>query len=168
MFLRRREKKGFTLIELLIVVAIISVLLILIISSLSASRRRVNFVRSVKEFRTFETAMNFYLNENGNTYPPDVSRNIPSGMEEYLGGGEWPTGPYADSVYDWDNITGSDPYIQISLRFCEIDGSNCNFPDEPWAVDFDAQSSLYWCFEGECRSHPARPVSHPGYCVNCQ
>ena len=163
----QKNKKGFTLIELLVVVAVIAVLAILVMTAVNAVRNKAYTARAIKEFRSFQEAMTFYLLDNNNTYPPDVNRNIPSGMEQYLAIGEWPEGPYPGSVYDWDNITGGDPYIQISLRFCDIGGGNCRFPTESWADDFDHQSAMFWCFEGNCRSHSSQPVSHPGYCVNC-
>lgn len=160
------QKKGFTLIELLIVVAIIGILAGTILASLNKAKNKAYTTRAIQEFRAFEQAMYTYLLDNDN-YPADVSRNIPSGMQIYLSGGTWPDGPYPGSVYDWDNITGADPYIQISLRFCDINGNNCNFPTEDWADNFDSNSSMYWCFEGNCRSHPSQPISHPGHCVNC-
>jgi prepilin-type N-terminal cleavage/methylation domain-containing protein len=166
MILTKINKKGFTLIELLVVVAIIGVLAVLIVSSLAAARNKAYSARTLQEFRSFQQAMELYLNDNGN-YPADVSRNIPAGVEAYLGGGSWPDGPYPGSVYDWDNITQHD-YIQISLRFCDVNGDNCRFPSEAWAQDFDSYSAMYWCFKGECRSHPNRPINHPGFCVNCR
>ncbi len=161
------EKNGFTLVELLIVVVIIAVIALFIISAVRRGVTKAHFSRTLQEFRTFEQAMLFYLLDNDDVYPADVSRNIPPGLETYLGGGDWPLGAYPGAVYDWDNIPAHG-YIQVSLRFCEIDGSNCNFPDEDWAENFDHQSSMYWCFEGACRAHPSRPVDHPGYCVNCE
>jgi prepilin-type N-terminal cleavage/methylation domain-containing protein len=160
------RQKGFTLIELLVVVAVIAVLAGMVLTALSGARKKSYEARTLQEMRSFEQAMELYLADHTN-YPPDVSRNIPSGLEDYLGGGDWPTGPYPGSVYDWDNITGASPYVQLSLRFCDINGNNCNFPNEPWAANFDTYSAAYYCFQGTCRSHSSRPVNHPGYCLNC-
>lgn len=113
------SKHGFTLIELLIVVSIIGMLATVILTSISSIRNRVYLTRAQKEFRVFEEAMTMYLIDNNN-YPPDVDRGIPSGLEPYISGTSWPAGPWPGSVYDWDNITGSDPYVQIGLRFCDI------------------------------------------------
>lgn len=160
------KNKGFTLIELLVVIAIIGVLAILIVTGLKTARNKAYTARTLQEFRSFQEAMELYLMDNG-SYPVDVNRNVPSGMEEYLGGSSWPQGPYPGSVYDWDNKMPTHGYIQISLRFCDITGEHCYFPTEKWAENFDDKSSMYWCFEGLCRSHSDRPIEHPGYCVNC-
>lgn len=161
------NKKGFTLIEILVTIAIIAVLAILVMSTIAAARNKGYTARTLQEFRSFQQAMELYLNDNP-SYPADVSRNIPAGLEEFLGGGSWPDGPYPDSVYDWDNKYSTHGYIQVSLRFCDINGNNCRFPSESWANNFDSYSAMYWCFEGQCRSHPNRPINHPGYCVNCK
>jgi len=160
-------KKGFTLIELLIVVAIIGTLSTTITASVGKARNRAYLAKATREFHAFQDSMLLYLIDH-NVYPADVNRNVPAGMEQYLTGGSWPDGPWPGSVYDWDNIIGADPYIQISLRFCDINGNHCHFPDEEWAEDFDAQSAMFLCFEGACRSHSSRPVDHPGYCLNCE
>ena len=163
----KKKKFGFTLIELLIVIAIIGALAMLITVGVQSAQNKAYTARALKEFRVFGDAMLIYLIDN-DVYPADVDRNVPSGMEQYLsGGGTWPVGPYPGSVYDWDNKMPTDGYIQMSLRFCDISGNNCRFPSESWAENFDDKSSMYWCFEGVCRSHPDRPLDHPGYCVNC-
>ncbi|MFT6361524.1 MAG: hypothetical protein ACJAV6_000683 [Candidatus Paceibacteria bacterium] len=59
--------------------------------------------------------MALYLTENDD-YPPDVSRNIPAELEEFLSSGDWSNGAYPGSVYDWDNIPAHG-YIQISLKW---------------------------------------------------
>ena len=159
-------RHGFTLIELLVVVAIIGILAMVIMMGINSARNKAYTARAMQEFRSFQEAMELYLMDYGN-YPADVNRNIPSGMEEYLGGGSWPSGPYPGSVYDWDNKMDTNGYIQISLRFCDIDGNNCRFPTEAWAENFDDKSAMYFCFEGPCRSHPSEALDHPGYCVNC-
>lgn len=169
MFLKRKRTRntGFSLLELLIVVGMMGILLTLVFAKLSSARNHAYGKRAHLEFRAFETAMYRYLLDNNDVYPPDVSRNIPAGLEGYLSGGSWPDGPWPISVYDWDNIGGANPYIQISLRFCNLSGSECNFPDEDWATGFDSKSAMYYCFQGTCKSHPGRPVDHPGYCINC-
>ena len=160
-------KKGFTLIELLVVVAIIGILAIFVTTNVRAVQNKAYFAKAQKEFRSFEDAMYLYMIDHNN-FPADVSRNIPPGLEEDLAGGTWPDAPWPGSVYDWDNITGADPYVQLSIRFCDVYGDNCNFPNEDWATDFDSSSSIYYCYEGNCRSHPNEPIDHPGYCINCE
>ena len=162
-----RKNRGFTLIELLIVIAIIGILAGVIIGQVNRARDKARFARMQLDFKNFAAALQMYLDDHDD-YPPDVYRGIPSGVEQYLAGGRWPKGPYPHSVYDWDNVGGAHPYVQLSLRFCDFSGTHCYFPKEDWAQNFDDKSSVYYCFEGECKAHPSYPASHPGYCINCQ
>jgi hypothetical protein len=58
--------------------------------------------------------------------------------------------------------------LQISIRFCPVgQPSQCVFPQQSWAANFDINSSVYYCVEGACRAHVNQPANHPGYCVNC-
>lgn len=166
---RKYSNKGFSLIELIIAISIIGILSSIVIGVFSGSREKAYFARAQAEFRSIEHSLQLYLDDHDGVYPADASRNIPPGLEEYLGPGIWPDAPYPGSVYDWENwtIEGEKVY-QISIRFCDIDGDVCNFPDEPWAENFDSQSAVFYCFEGPCRSHNSQGHDHPGYCVNCQ
>jgi len=165
-------KRGFTLIELLVVIAILGVLSSIIIASLSRSRSEAAFARAKLEFRSIATAIELYTEDTNGVMPADVERNLPPGLEAYLSTRSWPSGPWPGSFYDWDNW--NDIYhpgqriYQISIRFCPVNQpSQCRFPDEPWAVNFDDYSAVYYCIEGFCRPHKEKPADHPGYCVNC-
>ncbi len=167
-------KRGFTLIEILVVIAIIGILASVVLTSIGGAKKRAIFTRTKLEMREIENAMYMYLVDSNNEFPPDVSRALPPGLEAYLSSGEWPDAPYKDAVYDWDNWAPGDlshnpkeQVYQISVRFCDVNGNNCTYPDEPWAAGFDRYSAVYWCFEGPCRAHSSRPVDHPGYCLNC-
>ena len=168
-------KKGFTLIELLVVVTIIGILSTLITTSVSIARDKARYSRTLAEFKTIYNALELYYVDNGD-YPPDVDRGIPPGIGEYLAGEEvltWPEGPWEGSVYDWDSWEDTDYFgqriYQISLRFCPINAqiTDCNFPDESWASDFDVKSALYYCVEGICRAHEEEDLDYPSHCVNC-
>lgn len=166
------KKGGFTLIELLVVIAIIGILASVVLSSIHGAKNRAQYNRAVLEMRQMETALFLYSEDHGHVYPNDVSRSIPPGLEVYLHNpsnlGAWPNAPFPGSVYDWDNwdIAGEKVY-QISIRFCDVGGANCHFPDEPWAIGFDKNSAMYLCIQGPCRSHSSEPLTHPGHCVNC-
>lgn len=165
--------KGFTLIELLVVIAIIGLLASIVMAGLSKAKSKARYARTVTELQQISTAMELYYEDNG-SYPPDVDRGLPPGAEKYINGGVWPTPVYPGSVYDWDNWTSDqmsyapkEPAIQISVRFCNESGDSCQFPNEPWAAGFDANSALYYCIDGSCRAHSSEPINHPAYCVNC-
>ena len=166
---------AFTLIELLVVISIIGILAAIILPFVIGARKEAYFVRAKAELRSIASALQIYvLNTNGQ-YPPDVSRDLPTGLEQYLSAGNWSKAPWPGSVYDWDNWAPADlnynpkaQVYQISIRFCPLgEPENCNFPSEVWAEDFDYYSSMYYCIEGPCRSHSSKPQNHPGLCVNC-
>lgn len=176
--MRFYSKKGFTLIELLVVIAIIGILSAVVLASLNSARNKAYLARSQGELREVAIALELYADSHGGDYPSDVSRDLPSGIEQYLGGDDWPDAPWPGSVYDWDNWAPGDlshpPYeqvYQISVRFCPSPSSpitDCTFPDEDF-VDgtWDAKSAVYYCVQGPCRSHSSELADHPGHCLNC-
>lgn len=163
-------KRGFTLIELLIVIAILGVLSTIILASLGRARSSASFARTKLEFRSIATAIQFYIEDYG-VVPADVDRNLPPGLEIYLPSGDWPNAPWLGSVYDWDNWTDPETglqILQVSVRFCPLNQpTQCRFPNEAWAANFDYYSAVFYCLQGACRSHLSKPIDHPGYCVNC-
>jgi hypothetical protein len=139
------------------------------------AKKNAYFARTKAEFRQINTALELYASTNSGSYPPDANRSIPPGVEAYLGGSQWPSAPWPGSVYDWDAWAPADlsyepkqQVYQISVRFCPVNQpTECRFPDEPWAQNFDYYSAVYYCVSGPCRAHSSEPVDHPGYCVNC-
>lgn len=169
---RNREIQGFTLVELLIVISIIAVLARLIFPVFSMVREDAYLVRAKQEFESIHQSLLLYQSEYGE-YPEDADRNIPPGLEEFLGPGIWPNAAWPDSVFDWDSWEDPDDpdkrIMQVSVRFCPVgQPSQCKFPKQDWAENFDINSSVYYCIEGACRAHINRPINHPGYCVNCR
>jgi prepilin-type N-terminal cleavage/methylation domain-containing protein len=161
---------GFTLIELLVVIAIIGVLGTVIFSSVGSAREAAYEARANAEFRSFVSALQIYLTNNFTGYPPDVDRGIPPGIEENLPNEDWPNGPWPNSIYDWDVFdVGSETAYQLSIRFCPQNGdlSDCRFPNQDWAENFDVNSSYFYCFDGPCQAHPEEDADYPGYCFNC-
>lgn len=170
MFDRCRSTQGFTFTELLITIAIIGILTTVVLTNLVPARDSAITARALVEFRQFENALQQYNLDTGGGYPPDADRDVPTELESYLGGDNWPDGPWPNSVYDWDAYTsdGEQTY-QISLRFCPVGGplEDCSIPNTDWADDFDINSAYFYCFSGNCKSHPTEPREYPGYCVNC-
>lgn len=169
---RTSERSGFTLVELLIAISIIAILARVMMPVYSMVREDAYMARAKQEFQTFHQAILMYQQANGE-YPADANRNVPSGLEEYLGPGSWPDAAWPGSVFDWDNWEDPDDnsnldIVQISVRFCPVgQPDECRFPKEDWAEDFDQNSAVYYCIQGACRSHINQPANHPGYCINC-
>lgn len=168
----KSDESGFTIVELLVVIVIIVVLARFVLSAFDNINDEAYLSRAASEFRSMHIALELYRVENGE-YPEDVNRDIPPGIEKYLektDADRWPSAPWPGAVYDYDKFTadGVETY-QISIRFCDIGNpDSCRFPNIEWAEDFDINSSVYHCIQGNCRPHPNQPADHPGYCVNCQ
>ena len=163
----RSDKAGFTLIEILIVLVVIGILASMALNYFQSAAEKARLARVQTELNSISKAAVTYMIAEQDI-PADVDRGLPNGMEEYLTNDDWPQGPWGESVYDWDNYSVSgNPVLQVSLRFCDISGSPCTFPDYEWAEDFNSNSSLYYCIYGPCQAHPTAPASTPGICVNC-
>ncbi len=168
------RKNGFTLMELLVVISIIGILAAIMLPVFNSAKQSAYLARNKAEFKQLSVALELYANGHGG-YPPDANRDIPPGLEAYLSGSHWPLAPWPGSFYDWDAWGPSDlsydpkgQVYQISVRFCPADQpSQCKFPNESWARNFDYYSAVYYCISGPCRSHNTQPVDHAGYCVNC-
>lgn len=178
-------EKGFTLIELLVVIGVIGILGSGILILIKSAYLKAYQAKSKAELKSIAQAIHLYMTDNNFNYPADVSRDLPSGLEEYLSSKpNWPKAPWPDSVFDWDywdsNADNPDAgtlsfpptgrVYQISVRFCPLNNpSACHFPEEEWASNFDYYSSAYWCLEGSCRAHGSMPFDHPGCCLggNC-
>lgn len=168
------QKPGFTIVELLIVIVVIAVLAVIGVVAYRGISSRAYLNRATSELSYMARSVKLYHTDRAR-YPDDVERNIPVEIFDYSGSSvspRWPEAPWPGSIYDYDYFIGSDgrEVSQISVRFCPISGpiEACHFPREPWANNFDVQSSVYWCIAGSCRAHPNMADDHPGYCINCQ
>lgn len=184
MLMLKKKQTGFTLIEIMAVISIIGILAALVYTvGVPRYKQRTYYTRSISELNTMGNAMTLYLAKY-NDYPPDVTRDVPAAIKEFIQAqdiGNWPDAPFPGAVYDYDNwpadANGPENTYQISIRFCPA-GQNalCKANAKKYLGDYvsstvlnawDADSSMYYCIKGSCRSHQNKPMNHPGYCVNC-
>ena len=163
--------RGFTLAEVLVTLAVITVLAGISFYGVNEYREKAYYKRAVAELNEFALALRLYRVANNNQYPPDVDRNIPTEIVEYLAtDADWPKAPWPGSYYDWDNwIIGGEQVYQITIRFCSnpMDASTCRFPKADWASGFTEWSGVYYCVEGPCQAHNFGSPPPAGRCVNC-
>ena len=180
---------GFTMVEIIMVMLLIGILSALTYSyAVPKYRERTYFTRANSELNTMANALTLYVAKY-NDYPPDVVRDVPAGMKEFIQqqyNGTWPDAPWPGSVYDydrWDDWTYHDPgelsgpIFQISIRMCDVgDNATCKanankylkgYASDTALANWDSYSSIYYCVKGPCRSHQSKPANHPGYCINC-
>lgn len=179
------KNDGFTIVEIAVVIVVIGILAGLVYTFIVPhSTSRTYYIRSMAEFNTMANANSLYVAKY-NDYPPDVSRDIPAGMKEFIQGqyanNAWPAAPYPGSVYDYENWppdgNGPEQTYQISIRMCSPgDDATCKDNAKKWLSDYvpaatldawDSYSAMYYCIKGSCRSHQTKPISYPGFCVNC-
>lgn len=173
--LNTKIEDGFSLVELLIVLGIIGILAGNILPVFSKAKEKAYLATSNQEIQSMLTALELYKDKY-KAYPPDVNRDLPAGLSEFMAGQDissWPDAQWPGSVYDWDNWDDPDLYnkkiYQISIRFCPAGGplSACRFPKQDWAENFNINSSAYYCIQGNCRSHINEDIDYPGHCLNC-
>jgi prepilin-type N-terminal cleavage/methylation domain-containing protein len=161
-------RPGFSLIELLVVITIIIVLTMLAFVSYRRSSSNAKLSATATELQQIATSVTQYAQDN-NGYPADVSRSVPPGLEPYLEGGVWPTGPWPSGVFDWDNWThptNGQQIYQVTYRLCDLDDPIASCADPVLFPDFGRNSSIFYCISGPCIPHSSSPTV-PGYCVNC-
>jgi prepilin-type N-terminal cleavage/methylation domain-containing protein len=181
LFLRRQ---GFTIVELCVVMVVLGMLAALTYTIVVPRwRERTYYTRMTSEMNTMANGMTLYAAKY-NDYPADVTRDIPAEIKEFLQGqylDTWPDAPYPNSVYDYDNwapdSNGPEQTYQISMRMClPGDDAICkanaqrylnNFVPQSTLNSWDSSSSVYYCIKGSCRAHQNKPMTHPGYCINC-
>ncbi len=179
-----RKAAGFTIVEITVVIVILGILAGLTYSvAVPRYRERTYYTRMTSEMNTMGNGMTLYVAKY-NDYPPDVSRDVPGALKEFLQGqylDSWPEAPYPNSVYDYDNWPpdgyGPQQTYQISMHMCDAgDDAGCKANAQKYLsahvpastlASWDSYSSVYYCFKGSCRSHQNKPLTHPGYCINC-
>ena len=71
-----KTKSAFTLIELLLVIAIIGILAAMLLPSLSKAKGKATKISCVNNLRQLALAMQMYVDENENTFPPRHRENF--------------------------------------------------------------------------------------------
>ncbi len=61
----KKNQSGFTLVELLVVIAILGLLSTIVMTSLTGARKKARDTRRVADLRQLNTAIQFYINDNG-------------------------------------------------------------------------------------------------------
>ena len=179
-----KTQHGFTIVEICVVIVVMGILAGLTYSIIVPRyRERTYYTRMTSEMGSMSDAIKLYVAKY-NDYPADVPRDVPGEIKEFLQGqylDSWPDAPYPGAVYDYDNwppdSNGPNQTYQISMRMCPA-GQHAvckaaaqkylnNFVPQTTLNNWDADSSVYYCIKGSCRSHQNKPMSHPGYCINC-
>ncbi|MHC4171523.1 MAG: type II secretion system protein [Planctomycetota bacterium] len=107
-----RLRGGFTLVELLVVIGIIALLLSILMPSLRKARAIAMRLACAHNLKQINLAVNFYLNENDNTYPC-AQDPLPTGYWLWMGRG-W---RFLVEPYLGGNIDANNP----SALFCPQD-----------------------------------------------
>lgn len=179
-----KRQSGFTIVEICVVIVVMGILAGLTYTVIVPRyRERTYYTRTTSEMGSMSNAIKLYVAKY-NDYPADVSRDLPSGIKEFLQGqygADWPDAPYPGAVYDYDNwapdSNGPNHTYQISMRMCDVgQDAACKanaqkyldtFVPQTTLNNWDSYSSVYYCIKGSCRSHQNKPMNHPGYCINC-
>jgi type II secretory pathway pseudopilin PulG len=163
----------------LVVVTIIGVLATLVIFVVAPKwQEKARFARAVSELPAIANAVSTYTERNSD-YPGAVSSGLPANiislMKRSSAVSALPNGPWPGSTYNWANWPADDQgnaqTYEITLTFCNAgDTTTCkkNFPKQSWVTSsWDSSSTVYFCISGTCRASQNKPVSQPGYCINC-
>jgi prepilin-type N-terminal cleavage/methylation domain-containing protein len=182
---KHTNSHGFTLVEVIMVMLLIGIIAGITYSvTVPKYRERTYYTRATAELNAMGNALVLYAAKY-NVFPPDVTRDVPAGIKEFLqsqaSSDAWPDAPWPGTVYDYDNWppdgNGPQQTYQISVRFCnQGQDATCKATAKKYLNgvvadsvlnSWDSYSSVYYCVKGSCRSHQGKPMTHPGYCINC-
>jgi len=159
--------RGFTLVELIIATTIIIVLAGLAVLGTYRYKANAKLSRVTTELSTLATATTQYAEDNNYTYPADVARGMPSGLEKYLPGQVWPASIWPRGQFDYDAWPNNGQQVyQISYHLCSTGDPASTCADPILFPTFTSDSTIFYCISGPCIPHQDEPTI-PGYCVNC-
>ena len=146
--MKKLNISGFTIVEMTLVIVVIGILAgLATFVSVGRSSERSKFNAAISDLTQIGQAMKIYLTNN-NDYPLESNSGAMPGANtedfgKYLSNnGNWPTGPWPDSQYDYDRSSDGD--IMVHLRFC-VNGGSCQRPTGTWADNVNNDGTMYYC-----------------------
>lgn len=115
-----RKKSAFTLVELLVVMGIISILIAMLLPALNKAREAALTVKCASNLRQIGQAMQMYLNDNRQVFPPPGRNNASAAdffpSHTYLRYWQWYLAPYLGH-HEGPGVTVGGQYARLIDTF---------------------------------------------------